>query len=158
MAGTKGVVMAISAFSSLSTYLGNPGSNASTFRMGKDGTSSSPGQNSTGDISSLTDRATSLIDSITKAADSASQSAKANLTASFASLNSVMAQLAALAPEAGATVSTQAAENIASLNSKAASLAKSLGISWTPITTKIETPSVTSFAANSTGRLLDISA
>jgi|GEM_PF-2916491 len=71
------------------------------------------------------------------------------------SFNGLLSQLAALAPRAGAAVSKLAAETIDSLNSRAASLARSLGLYWSEVsvqTTNLSAPGISA----STKHSLDI--
>lgn len=73
----------------------------------------------------------------------------------LASLNGLLAQLAAAAPRAGANVSKLAAETIDSLNSQASALARKLGIYWSDVSVKVASISAPG-VSTSGNHLLDV--
>jgi hypothetical protein len=99
-------------------------------------------------IAPMLRKASSVLDGI---ADMDADSARQALTR----LNGVLSQLAAVAPKAGANVSKLAAETIDSLNSRAATLARSLGIYWSDVSVRVS-PVTAPGVSGTTSHLVDI--
>ncbi|OIQ90902.1 hypothetical protein GALL_271760 [mine drainage metagenome] len=125
------------------------GGQASGQAGGGTGSSSASGS----DTATLTARATALLDRLSGSGISGGDE---TTRASFAALNSIMAQLSALAPESGNVVSAQIANTIQSLNSRASDLARSLGIAWTAVVADVGGAATLGVTAAAGSRQLDI--
>lgn len=108
------------------------------------------GSSSLGPLLRQTSRALETISRTASSQDDSSNQKNMN------ALNGLLSQLAALAPKASTAVSRLAAETIDSLNSQAASLARSLGVYWADVTVQVANVGTSDISSGGSSHSLDI--